>query len=313
MQLRALGIGCKVAGVYMGAAGFCDDLILLAPTRDGMQVMLDTCERFACKFNLRFSTDPDPVKSKSKCIFVCGKYKKVQKPAPLMLNGKELPWVESAVHLGHVLHESGSMDQDIKAKRATFIADSTECRETFGFASPVEVLRAVKVYIGSHYGSNLWQLDSPIAEQYFSAWRTCVKLAWQVPRATHSYFVDHLLSSDLTSVRTDILSRYTKFIAGLHSSPSMEVSIMSRVVAGDVRTTTGLNLRLIMMETGVEPTSSSAARVKAALVTNRSPTPDCDRWRLRYLAKLLETRGDVHYMGEATDHLTVLIDSLCTT
>ena len=121
VELRALGIGCKVAGIDMGSVGFCDDLLLLAPTRDGMQVMIDTCERFAKKFNLKFSTDPDPSKSKSKCIFVCGSSKKKQKPVPLMLNGKELPWVESALHLGHVLHESGSMDQDTKAKRASFI------------------------------------------------------------------------------------------------------------------------------------------------------------------------------------------------
>ena len=38
VELRALGIGCKVAGIYMGAVGFCDDLLLLAPTRDGMQI-----------------------------------------------------------------------------------------------------------------------------------------------------------------------------------------------------------------------------------------------------------------------------------
>ena len=62
VELRALGIGCKVAGVYMGAVGFCDDLLLLAPTRDGMHVMIDTCERFAKSFNLQFSTDPDPTK-----------------------------------------------------------------------------------------------------------------------------------------------------------------------------------------------------------------------------------------------------------
>ena len=36
VELRQLGVGCKVAGVYMGAMGFCDDLLLLAPTRDGM-------------------------------------------------------------------------------------------------------------------------------------------------------------------------------------------------------------------------------------------------------------------------------------
>ena len=31
------------------------------------------------------------------------------KPAPLVLNGKELPWVQSVLHLGHVLHEPASI------------------------------------------------------------------------------------------------------------------------------------------------------------------------------------------------------------
>ena len=54
VELRSLGVGCKVAGIFMGAVGFCDDLLLLAPTRDGMQVMLDTCQRFAARHNLIF-------------------------------------------------------------------------------------------------------------------------------------------------------------------------------------------------------------------------------------------------------------------
>ena len=33
VALWALGIGCKVAGIYMGAVGFCDDLLVLAQTR----------------------------------------------------------------------------------------------------------------------------------------------------------------------------------------------------------------------------------------------------------------------------------------
>ena len=226
VELRALGIGCHIAGVYMGAFGFCDDLLLLAPTRDGMQIMLDICHRFALKYNLQFSTDPKPAKSKTKCIFVCGQAKKLQKPAPLVLDGKDLPWVESAHHLGHILHESGSMDQDLKVKRAAFIDESTKVREAFNFASPCEVLRAVKVYVGSHYGSNLWQLGSDLASQYFSAWRTCVKLTWQLPRSTHTYLVHHYLSCGLTSVRTDTLSRYATFLKGLRHSSSMEVAVM---------------------------------------------------------------------------------------
>ena len=82
------------------------------------------------------------------------------------------------------------LERDILSKRAGFIDQSVDIRETFGFASPAEVLRAVELYGGSHYGSMLWELDSKAAHQYYNAWNTCVKLAWQVPRATHTYFVD---------------------------------------------------------------------------------------------------------------------------
>ena len=132
-----------MAGVFMGAVGFCDDLLLLAPTRDAMQMMLDTCHRFASRFNLTFSTDPNPEKSKTKCIFVCGRAVAREKPVNLVLGGEQLPWVESAVHLGHVLHQSGTMDKDIRSKRAKFIDESLKVREGFAFASPVEVLQAV--------------------------------------------------------------------------------------------------------------------------------------------------------------------------
>ena len=222
--------------MYMGAVGFCDDLLLLAPTRDGMQVMLDTCQRFASKYNLQFSTDPNPEKSKTKCVFICGLANKKKKPLNLVLDGKELPWVESAVHLGHVLHQSGTMEKDTLSKRAGFIDQSVDIRETFGFASPAEVLRAVKLYAGSHYGSMLWELGSGVAQQYYNAWNTCVKLAWQVPRGTHTYFVDQLLGCDMTSVKVDILSRYCKFVRGLRTSPSMKVAVMSAVARQVIRT-----------------------------------------------------------------------------
>ena len=93
--------------------------------------------------------------------------------------------MSTATHLGHELHESGTMDYDAVVKRATFIKQSVEIRETFGFASPVEILTALKVYCSSFYGSMLWDLGGDLAQQYYNAWNTCVKLAWQVPRATH--------------------------------------------------------------------------------------------------------------------------------
>ena len=50
---------------------YADDLVLLAPSRSAMKSMLRTCEEFADLHNLKFSTDPEPAKSKTKCIFMC--------------------------------------------------------------------------------------------------------------------------------------------------------------------------------------------------------------------------------------------------
>ena len=41
-ELRDLGVGCHVAGLFYGVVGFCDDILLLDPTRDSMEMMLGT-------------------------------------------------------------------------------------------------------------------------------------------------------------------------------------------------------------------------------------------------------------------------------
>ena len=117
-------------------------------------------------------------------------------PAKLSLDGKPLPWVVSATHLGHELHQTANMDHDMKCKRARFIENSTEIRETFSFAEPSLVLQAVRLYTGHYYGSMTWDLQSEIAGQLFRSWNTCVKLAFDVPRSTHVYLVQNVLADE---------------------------------------------------------------------------------------------------------------------
>ena len=81
-----------------------------------MEIMLKEVEQFAEESNILFSTDPDPKQSKSKLLFVCGHQVGLPKPAPLMLCGRPLPFVASASHLGHEIHESGNMSHDATVK-----------------------------------------------------------------------------------------------------------------------------------------------------------------------------------------------------
>ena len=241
-ELRQLGVGCHVGGLYMGVVVYADDILLMAPTRGAMQAMLNKCEVYADTNNIMFSTDPDPVKSKTKCIYVCGAKKNLSKPAPLSLCGRQLPWVSSATHLGHELSETGNMEYDAKVKRAIFITKSVEVRESFSFASPVEVLHALKVYCSSFYGCMLWDLAGDGAKQVYNSWSTAVKLSWSVPLATRTYLLQQALSAGLTSAKVDILARYGNFFKSLRKSPCFEVAVLANIVSRDIRTTTGSNL-----------------------------------------------------------------------
>ena len=76
-SLRSAGIGCYVSNTFMGAMGYADDIILLAPTRLALQEMLNICEEFSHKHHMLFSTDPNPTKSKTKCLYFTVKQEKV--------------------------------------------------------------------------------------------------------------------------------------------------------------------------------------------------------------------------------------------
>ena len=147
-----------------------------------MQQMLDVATNFMHSVGLEFSTDPNPNKSKSKAIFVTGRRSALQKPVNLILCGQPLPWVQHATHLGHKFHESGTMEMDIRQKKAAFIGKSTEVREAFAFAAPPDVLAAVKLYAADMYGAMLWPLGDELATQVMNTWGVCVKLMWNLPR-----------------------------------------------------------------------------------------------------------------------------------
>ena len=223
--------------------------------------------------------------------------------------------MKTATHLGYELCEDGSMATDTKQKTAAFITRSLEVREQFFFAHPMEALRAVRVYCCDHYGSMLWDLEGDIVSKYFKTWNTCIKLAWGVTRATHSYFLDYL-PGGLISVKVDVISRYAGFYRSLLESPCREVNILARIVAKDIRTTTGRNLRVLERETGGLTWLTPSRKIKEELQKRQPGVPAEDGWRVPYLGKLLEERDNLVYQGDEdskeVERVQELIDSLCS-
>ena len=163
-----------------------------------MELMLQEAELWAAEYNVTFSTDPNPQKSNSKLNYMCGSNTRLPKPADILLCGHALPWVSSATHLGHEIHESGDMTYDGKVKRAQYIGKSVEVRDIFNFASPPEVLTAQDNYCTSYYSCLAgWDLGSTAA----------------------------------TSARAEVMARFAGFFTGLRNSPSAEVRTVALLCA----------------------------------------------------------------------------------
>ena len=310
-ELRSLKLGCYVGGVWMGACAYADDLLCLAPNRTVLQRMVTVCEEYGRSHNMVFSTDPVPAKSKTKCMLICGKTKVAKYPDPVVLDGQRLPWVETALHLGHTLHQNGTMHQDAKIRRALFIDRSVEVREKLHFADPAEVLRAISVYCCDGYGAMLWPLEADPAQQYFRAWNTAVKLTHGVPRSTFTYLVEGFLAGQETSLRNQVLARYPSFFQSLLQSPSPEVRVLCQVAAADPSSTTRENLEYVTQICGVNPRQYGAACVAASLPT--SQVPEEQQWRLGLLTSLLSLRREKYLSQEDSSRVEAMLASLCST
>ena len=311
-ELRRLQLGCHIGGCWFGALGYADDLIILAPNREVLQKMLEVCEAYANDHNLVFSTDPVPAKSKTKCLLFCGRSGNVKYPEPVQLGGKNLPWVESADHLGHTLHQMTSMDRDCLRARARYINKTVEVRDQLSFANPKQILQALQMLCTDAYGSMLWDLGSPTAEQFFKCWNTAVKLVYDVPRSTYTYLVEGFLAANQSSLRNQIIARYAGFFRNLVKSPSKEVRFLVQLVKNDPRSTTCGNLKYLRSITSLnQPELYCAARIRTALPVQE--VPEKEQWRLGLISTLMVVRSEKHLRVEDSKSICAMLDSLCST
>ena len=51
-RLQKSGIGCHIGHYYTGAIAYADDLILMCPSREGLQEMLHICEEYGNEYHV---------------------------------------------------------------------------------------------------------------------------------------------------------------------------------------------------------------------------------------------------------------------
>ena len=81
-------------GIFLAMILFADDLCLLAPTRSGLDRMIQTCSAYCREFGLTFNA------SKSKIVVFSKKNMDIGSFRPIYLNGGKIEYVDSIMYLG---------------------------------------------------------------------------------------------------------------------------------------------------------------------------------------------------------------------
>ena len=239
-----------MGGQFLGAFGYADDVLLIAPSRQALQIMLTICEEFSTSHSMLFSTDPNPVKSKTKCL-IFSRTVTPEQVLNVQLNGVKLPWVDTAKHLGNLLSSRINFSfripetkTDLLQKRAILFDKVHQMQQQFGYLNPRLVIKLLSIYSTALYGSCLWQLASDEHLKLNRSWNVAVKMIWDLPHSTHTRFVEPL--SPVPHLEAVLMSRYIGFVENLMKTKKSLLRLILNSCCADLSSQTGQNMEFLL-------------------------------------------------------------------
>ena len=306
--LRRKHSGCWVMGKFRGIFGYSDDNWLLAPSLPALQDMLITCQEYAASHNLKFSTDKDPKKCKTKCMAFL---KKPRQLPNMILCDNPLPWVEKIVHLGNIVGNKIDGGQlDMKQKAARYIDKNCSICQEFSFAHPTCKILLNKIYNCHFSGCQTWDLFSQGAEKFYSTYNRSLKVMAELPLATHRYLLEPV--SEQQHMSTTLIRNYLKFISSIKKSNKPVLRQLFEIAKADVRTITGSNLRNILLKTDLLNVDDLHPGITQQI--KYKEINKLDLWRIPMIKELIDIKcGDnLPPDGWTSDELQEILDFVCT-
>ena len=293
------GVGCKINNMFFGCFSYADDIALLAPSREALQIMINICEKFFREHGIKISTNPDVKKTKTK-IIIFGIKSRV---TPLSLNGNRLPTVDSWLHLGHLIHSDENSSHDLDQKRREIIGKIHSLQQELGPQDPAVFLQLVKTYVLHLYGCQLWDIFSNNTEKLWATWHRTIKIVYDLPHATHRYLLNDLVNFD--HIKKLIIKRFLKFSEQIRNIDVPQITLLHRIQSCDYRSVYGRNILNILREAG----STQISDVKLDNITINPAPPGCE-WRSHLLKDLLRDRFNSKCLL-SLDELNQIIVDIC--
>ena len=288
-ELRKSRSGCSLGPYYAGVHGYADDLLLICPSRSGLQEMIDISEKYARIHKIQFSTHPEPHKSKTKGV-IFSRSDLTFEPEPVQLCGNPLTWVKTAKYLGgQISNLLDGYQLDVKCKRAQFIERNCELLREFPLAHPQIKCRVNKIYNSAFHGSVLWDFRGEYTKKISKSWSVATRHMWNIPVNSHRYFVEPLGGVHL---KTMLITRYITFIQNLRKSSRPPVIFLLERIITNLDSVTGRNVKYVMDETGYDDIfAMKVEKIKESF--QFCEMEENNRWKIDFVKEIVDVKQNV--------------------
>ena len=306
-DLRRSGHGCRINSTFYGAFGYSDDTYLLAPSLEALQEMLQICEAYAMKHNLRFSTDPNPRKCKTKCLAFLNRDRELKQ---LQLCGTPLPWVSEGLHLGNNLeNQYNGMKHDMVVKRAKYITKNCEIIQEFFFAHPETRIKSNLIHNSHFTGSPIWDIFSKQANMIENSWNRSIRCMFDLPLETHRSLIEPV--SGTKHLKFVLIQRFMSFLNQIEKSSKYAPKQLLQNIKRDTRSVTGSNIRNILLHTEKdsieEVTASEIDKLKYHELNKE------ENWKVDVILELTDVKfKQATIEGFTDDEIGEILDFVCT-
>ena len=149
-QLNRTGVGCLAGVQLINHLSYADDMVLLAPSKRALQMLLDVCSNYAIVFDIIYNTE------KSFCM-VCWPKKFLFQFYPMFyLQNVLLEYVEIFKYLGVLITNTVSDDDEINARMRGIYATGNMLIRKFGQCDLSCKLLMFKTFFSNVYACGLW-------------------------------------------------------------------------------------------------------------------------------------------------------------
>ena len=195
-------------------------------------------------------------------------------------------------------------------KRARYIQFNNELMQEFSFTRSCTKAFINRVFNSHFYGSVLWNLYEKESSMVFNTWSTSVRKMFRLNRRSHRYLIEPI--SEMPHIKQALIQRSVGFMKRLSSSQKDVLRKAFEICKKDCRTTTGSNIRNIMLESKVNSFDQLSKTDLKMLEFH--PTPQEDQWRIPLIKDLVDIRDGISdVIGWSKDDLQASLDFLCTT